>query len=639
MENKKPFFSIIIPTYNRPGQLASCLEACSRLDYPRTRFEIIVVDDSGKTSTDITTPFRDRVDVIMISQPHSGPAEARNKGASRANGEFLVFTDDDCYPASDWLQILASRFLLIPDQAIGGRTFNVLSNNLYSVTSQMILDYLCRYYNADPDRARFLTSSNLALPAYCFRAIGGFDKSFRMAAGEDRELTDRLLHKGCRITYAPEVLVYHNHPLTLYSFWQQHFNYGRGALLFHQLSARRRKRPIRLEPLFSYMTLMLYPFSQKRKKRAFLLAMLGMAAQMAVASGFAAMKIKPFFRQNLQKIRYFNKFYRIYSKNKANNKTNLAFKIIRKKVARTLRPIGFSPFVLQIEITTKCNLDCSMCDRNNRLKEYEINQSMTFEKYRKIVKKHSNLLAIYLSGLGEPILNSDLLDIIEFTSNNGIFPYMITNGLLLTGDLYKKLVKSGLGWLTISLDSIRNYSDIRKKGNFDTLNDNINTFIELRKQGYSVPISFTITVTNQNISEIEEIINYGINKGIDKVFIQDVRSNSKIKETDKITELDYMVLKERIKSYRNIIGIELMFNRFNRTNRCTRPWEVAFYSVKGDYLFCCYTDKRISFGNILYEDFPKCNQNTRKLLMDLKRRKIPEMCRGCTLVDIPCHLS
>ena len=41
----QPYFSVIIPTHARPDRLAACLEALANLDYPRDRFEVIVVDD------------------------------------------------------------------------------------------------------------------------------------------------------------------------------------------------------------------------------------------------------------------------------------------------------------------------------------------------------------------------------------------------------------------------------------------------------------------------------------------------------------------------------------------------------------------------------------------------------------------
>ncbi len=45
------------------------------------------------------------------------------------------------------------------------------------------MDYLYEYYNAEPDRARFLRSNNLAMAAEKFHAVGGFDPSFTRAAG------------------------------------------------------------------------------------------------------------------------------------------------------------------------------------------------------------------------------------------------------------------------------------------------------------------------------------------------------------------------------------------------------------------------------------------------------------------------
>src|SRR5688572_17617375 len=111
MEPRQPIFSIIIPTRNRSGHLAACLKSLARLDYPCDRFEVIVVDDGSETPVDgVVAAIRERIDVSLATQAHAGPATARNRGAAGAKGEFLAFTDDDCAPASDWLQRLAARF-------------------------------------------------------------------------------------------------------------------------------------------------------------------------------------------------------------------------------------------------------------------------------------------------------------------------------------------------------------------------------------------------------------------------------------------------------------------------------------------------------------------------------------------------
>jgi GT2 family glycosyltransferase len=163
----------------------------------------------------------------------------------RAKGEFLVFTDDDCRPKSDWLRQIEVRCLAAPDHMIGGRTVNLLHDNLFSQMSQVIVDIVYDHYNRGIEGPRFFASNNLAIPTAGFHRLGGFNRQFTTA--EDRELCDRWLSRGYRMTYAPEAVVYHTHSLTLRTFWRQHVNYGRGAYRFHQVRSERGSGPFRPE--------------------------------------------------------------------------------------------------------------------------------------------------------------------------------------------------------------------------------------------------------------------------------------------------------------------------------------------------------------------------------------------------------
>lgn len=287
MSSKLPFFSIIVPTYGRSRQLSLCLQAIAALEYPYDRFEVLVVNDGAENPPEaLINGFRNGLDITLLTQSHAGPATARNYGASKAKGEYLAFTDDDCLPLPDWLQTLAVRFLNLPDCVIGGKTLNGYSENLYSTASQFLIDYLYTYYNSDPYQARFLTSNNLAMPTNLFWKHGGFDKTFPKAAAEDRELCDRLSNFGNNIRYAPEVLVYHFHDLTLHSFCRQHFNYGVGAYRFHKIRAERNDMPINVEPLPFYLNLMRFPISRTSASQAFSLTALLFTSQAANALGY-----------------------------------------------------------------------------------------------------------------------------------------------------------------------------------------------------------------------------------------------------------------------------------------------------------------------------------------------------------------
>lgn len=270
------------------------------LEYPREDFEVIVVDDGSQTPLDETVArFRTQLNISLITQEHSGPAIARNRGAAHAKGSFLAFTDDDCTPAPDWLKALGARFDQTPDRMIGGKTFNIVSDNLYSEVTSLLIEYLYSYYNMDPGQARFCTSNNFTLPADKFRAISGFNPSFPRAAGEDREFCERWLRHGYRMTYAPEGKVYHHHALTLSTFCRQHFNYGRGAFRFHRIRTRNLSNRFRIEPLSFYINMLAYPFSSGRKRSPFLFVALLFVTQIANAGGF----LWEWIKQNLERFR------------------------------------------------------------------------------------------------------------------------------------------------------------------------------------------------------------------------------------------------------------------------------------------------------------------------------------------------
>jgi len=159
--------------------------------------EVVVVDDGSPAPlAEIVDPFQKQLNVKLVVQRQAGPAAARNAGAAHAHGQFLAFTDDDCAPESGWLNHLAKGLRQNPAAAVGGRTLNALDDNVYSAASQWLIDYMYDYYNAAQPAPKFFTSNNLALPAAAFRELGGFDTSFPLAAGEDRELCDRWRFRG-----------------------------------------------------------------------------------------------------------------------------------------------------------------------------------------------------------------------------------------------------------------------------------------------------------------------------------------------------------------------------------------------------------------------------------------------------------
>lgn len=243
--------SVVIPTYNRQWQLQICLESLASSDFLKEDFEVVVVNDGGEIADEpLLLVFHQRLNISLIHQKNGGPSIARNTGARAAQGEFVVFTDDDCWVDAAWLKELAVCCHQYPDRAVAGKTINALPNNLYAATSQLILEYAYAYYNTNAQAACFFGAANVAFPRQQFLALGGFDPWLKTS--EDRDLADRWISQGYQITYTPNALIYHANNLTFRSFCRQHFEYGRGAFKFHTLREKRGHPPFQPDYQFHW---------------------------------------------------------------------------------------------------------------------------------------------------------------------------------------------------------------------------------------------------------------------------------------------------------------------------------------------------------------------------------------------------
>ena len=283
-----PLFSIIVPTYDRPDQLASCLGALGTLEYPRERYEVVVSDDgSPVTPAPLVARFSDRMQVRLVTGPNTGPAGARNRGAAQATGRFLLFTDDDCLPQPQWLAAYERGFDAAPDRLLAGAILNDATENRYATATQLIVTYAYARNDRRASGTRFFNSCNLGLPAEEFHRIGGFSESFPLASGEDYDFCDRWRRAGLETTYLADAIVRHHHPLTLAGFCRQHFNYGRGLYLCRRRMARRARTPFRIEAPSFYLGLLAFPLRRVGGADGWMYSLLVAGSQIATAVGAA----------------------------------------------------------------------------------------------------------------------------------------------------------------------------------------------------------------------------------------------------------------------------------------------------------------------------------------------------------------
>jgi len=238
----EPLFSVVIPTYNRCGQLRECLLALARQDCPADEFEVIVVVDGSTDGTaamlrDIVLPFLP--DVVLCS--NGGAGRARNAGAARAHARYLAFTEDDVIPDPDWLS--RARSILAADEwdVLEGRT-------VYRETETDVRKF-------EKERRASFIPCNLFVRRTVFESARGYSPEFHDSSTglyfrEDSDFGFRLMDAGARIRIAEEVRV--SHPaqfLTLAGCFRHTRRYVFDPLLYKR-HPRRFREQIEVKQMF-----------------------------------------------------------------------------------------------------------------------------------------------------------------------------------------------------------------------------------------------------------------------------------------------------------------------------------------------------------------------------------------------------
>ncbi|MEO3473785.1 glycosyltransferase family A protein [Roseomonas sp. CAU 1739] len=202
MTEAHPFVSIIVPTHRRRDLLRRLLESLMAQDWPRDRFEIIVVHNVTEDGTaDMVAGLAAQSPVPIAYHPtaFSGPGPSRQFGAERARGSIIAFIDDDCAATPGWiaagaraisggLAVVQGRTLPRPDQS------RRLLEKTVSVTGP----------------TSYFETCNIFYDAAAFHAVGGFPADFRERFyGEDTALGWAVRLAGYPTGYDPDALVHH----------------------------------------------------------------------------------------------------------------------------------------------------------------------------------------------------------------------------------------------------------------------------------------------------------------------------------------------------------------------------------------------------------------------------------------------
>lgn len=243
-------FSVVFPTYQR-RELA--LAAVRALEGQELRgFEaIVVVDGSTDGTAQALRELRPSFPLTVLEQPNGGAASARNRGAAAAQGEILLFLDDDMEAHPRLLaehdrshragaEVVLGHIPLHPGSPPGllSRNVGVWAENRARKLSAPGAE-LTSYD---------LLTGQISLAAELFRRLGGFDDAFTRGGtygNEDLDFGQRLLDAGCRIVFNPGAVSWQRYVVTPREHLRQWRQTGRADVAFA------RKHPHRAAAVFA----------------------------------------------------------------------------------------------------------------------------------------------------------------------------------------------------------------------------------------------------------------------------------------------------------------------------------------------------------------------------------------------------
>jgi GT2 family glycosyltransferase len=228
--------SVILPTYNRLPQLQKVLAGLEAQTHPRTDFEVVVVSDGSTDGThDFLHAYRAPLNLRPFVQPNGGAAAARNRGIQMAQGELVIFLDDDVVPEAHLLaehhtthqrsqtdMVVLGPMLTPPDFSLKPWV-NWEQTMLYKQYADMAAG------RWQPTARQFYTG-NASVARRHLLAVGGFDTTFRRA--EDVELAYRLTAQGLRFIFNAKAIGYHYAERSFTAWLQTPYQYGRNDVIF-----------------------------------------------------------------------------------------------------------------------------------------------------------------------------------------------------------------------------------------------------------------------------------------------------------------------------------------------------------------------------------------------------------------------
>ncbi len=252
-----PYFSIIIPVYNRPDEVDELLESLSAQTY--LDFEVLLIEDGSSVKCDlIAQKYNHSLNIRYYFKENSGRSKTRNYGMEKAKGEYFVFFDSDCVIPPFYFQKIKDTLTDSYTDSYGGpdkadKSFSNLQKAIsFSMTSFLTTGGIRGSKGAKMEK--FVPRTfNMGFSKEVYKNVGGFKDMF----GEDIDLSLRIRNKGYTCQLISDAFVYHKRRVDLRSFYRQVHVFGMARISLYLLHPSSMKLVHTLPALFTIASLLI----------------------------------------------------------------------------------------------------------------------------------------------------------------------------------------------------------------------------------------------------------------------------------------------------------------------------------------------------------------------------------------------
>ncbi|WP_232695704.1 glycosyltransferase family 2 protein [Brevibacillus daliensis] len=265
-----PRVSVLIPAHNEEVVIERTIKSMIRLDYPKDKLEIIVINDNSKDRTgEIADGYASKypfVKVVHTKPPHAGKGKsgALNQGFQHSTGDVIVVYDADNTPERKAVYYLVLALLNDPEAGVVVGKFRVINAAKNLLTRFINIETICFQWMAQAGRFHWfrvttIPGTNFAIRRHLIEELGGWDEK---ALAEDTELTIRVYNKGYNIRFFPAAITWEQEPENWKVWWKQRTRWARGnqyvVLKFMGRLFTLRKKSIMFDLIYFFFTYFLF---------------------------------------------------------------------------------------------------------------------------------------------------------------------------------------------------------------------------------------------------------------------------------------------------------------------------------------------------------------------------------------------